>query len=106
MLTESAPSTFLPMRGLAAVCVAFGSIPPQVVTYNMRRSRFRVVADQFLLDQITRRALGLTRLEVASGRSLEQGAVGGKSRAVQRAIPGLLKIVEADDSAEVGTDRR
>src|SRR5512133_4038953 len=49
---------------------------------------------------------GGSLLEVACRWSLQYGPVGGEPRAVQRAIPRLLKIVEADNAAEVGTHRR
>jgi hypothetical protein len=49
---------------------------------------------------------GLPLLEVAGGRSLEQSSVRGEPGAVQRAIPRLLKVIEANNAAEVRADGR
>ena len=47
----------------------------------------------------TRACLGRPLLEVASGRPFEQSPVGGEPGAMQRAIPGLLEVVEAHNAA-------
>src|SRR5215211_5765759 len=52
------------------------------------------------------RRSGRSRLEVTRGGSFQQGPVSGEPGAMQRAVPGLLEVVEAHDAAEVGTDGR
>src|SRR5688572_4819161 len=49
---------------------------------------------------------GLPLLQVAGGWSLQQRPICGEPGAMQRAVPGLLEIVEAHNAAEVGTDGR
>src|SRR4029453_13192171 len=97
MLAESARSTsardrrtdVTPRRRALAHGTETGDVPP---------------ADDRVIGVAMPPAQALPRLEVAGGRSFEHSPVRGEPGAMQRAIPGLLEVVEPHNAAEVGTD--
>ena len=103
MLAESARSTSAPDCSAGVMqCRPAGWRVLRPAPFPRKRwcdRRFTAAGDSQRCMGFSPTRLGRPLLEVAGGRSLEQRPVRGEPGAMQRAVPGLLEVVEAHNAA-------